>query len=408
MTVQEQELLIGLASADITPPIGCTLVGYTPRQSTELGLRLRAEALVCLGHGGAWALVTSDTIGYPLAYSKRVRQAIASATGLAAGAVILTGTHTHSGPSTVSFGDEGQAPLDRQYLDQLNDELVALVARAHASAAAGSFEVAYTHAPLLGHNRRIRMPDGIWGNEWQDPQGRHQGYYDPTVMLVAVRRPDGAREGLLINFGCHPVVLGPASLAISGDYAGYLKLQLESAGGSGIPLTMFALAACGNINPRICIQTGSEHPQQMADALAKIIVEALPRLKPVASGAVAAACVPWSITRTRDAIKRRNRPGSQTGEAIATEVVAARAGDLGLVAIPGELFSEFNPRLRQRSPATHTLVVTLANDYIGYIPTDRAQEEGAYETRMAPADQMEEPLLEHAHQALRAVDGGRS
>ena len=63
-----------------------------------------------------------------------------------------------------------------------------------------------------------------------------------------------------------------------------------------------------------------------------------------------------------------------------TEVQAlAFGGDLAVVGLPGEIFAELGLDLRARSPFPHTLVLGLANDAIGYMPTQRAYEEGGYE-----------------------------
>lgn len=385
---------IGVASVDITPPVGVVMVGYQARISTEAAHPLRAEALVCQGQNGAWALVTSDTIGYTADLAHEIRAAISAATEIPIAAVILSGTHTHSGPGTVVFGrQEKLSHLDSDYFAALPSKLAGLVQRALDHATPGYFETTSTTAPDFGHNRRVRHPDGTWGNEWHDPDGQHTGFYDPTVLLVGIRRPNGRRDALLVNFGCHPVVLGPRNLALSGDYVTYMRERLEREGGVG--LAMFALAGCGNINPRVCIQADLSYPRAAGETLARIVLDALPRLAPTAAGAIAAHREPWSFIRTREILKFKARGQEQrVGEAVRTEFVAARAGELGLIAIPGELFSEFNPRIRQASPTRDTVIVTLANDYIGYLPTDQAQEEGAYETQMAPADKLEQPLMQ--------------
>ncbi|MEX0744515.1 MAG: neutral/alkaline non-lysosomal ceramidase N-terminal domain-containing protein [Phycisphaeraceae bacterium] len=401
--LSEDQLHIGVASVDITPPLGAVMVGYRSRRATSIAHPLRAEAMVCRGPGGAWALITSDTIGYTRAFADPVRAAIAEALGIPAGAVVLSGTHTHSGPCSIVFGrGEKLDPLDRDYLDELSGKLVALAQRAADDAQPGSFEVAYTRAPDVAHNRRIQREDGTWANEWEDREGKHPGYYDPAIMLVAVRRPDGRRDALLVNFGCHPVVLGPQSLALSGDYVGYLRRQLDAEANAG--LTLFALAACGDINPRTCIQTDEAHPGALGEKVARLVLDALPGLEPVAASAVASCCVEWSITRTREAGKYKGAPGRNAGDVFETPIVALRAGELGIIAAPGELFSEYNAMLRAASPTRHTLVVTLANDYPGYLPTDEAQRQGAYETTMAPADHLEQPLMQHAAAAFAGVE----
>ncbi len=61
------------------------------------------------------------------------------------------------------------------------------------------------------------------------------------------------------------------------------------------------------------------------------------------------------------------------------EVQVFRLGDVGIVGLPGEMFSQFSLQIKRQSPAAHTIVIELANDAIGYLPTREAFEEGGYE-----------------------------
>ena len=62
---------------------------------------------------------------------------------------------------------------------------------------------------------------------------------------------------------------------------------------------------------------------------------------------------------------------------------ATRAALVALVAIPGELFVELGREIERRSPFACTVIVTLANDWVGYQPHRRAFDEGGYETLYA-------------------------
>lgn len=398
--------LIGTAAADITPPAGATLAGYKPRVSNAVMHPLRAEALYCAapgssGRAGAWLLISCDLLGVPLAYTNELRAEISARTGLEPGAVLLCGTHTHSGPSVILVAEDERNETDTAYLSELKHRLTTLAERAAASAAPGRFETACAEAPGLSANRRIVLEDGTWGNEWEDPDGRHSGYNDPAMLLGAVARPDGTREALFVNFGCHPVTLGPSSLEISPDYPGYLKDALERGGAA--KTAMFLLAGAGNINPRVCIKTGAAYPRLLGEALAAAVFPAAGRLTPSGGGTVGAASVPWRIVRTRDAFKFRGQAAPNAGDTLETGLTALSAGDIGFIGIPGELFNEYNRLIREESPFRHTFIVTLANDYTGYFPTDRAQEEGAYETKMAPAAGLEKTLLAEVRRALEAA-----
>ncbi len=66
-----------------------------------------------------------------------------------------------------------------------------------------------------------------------------------------------------------------------------------------------------------------------------------------------------------------------------TPIMAVRIGDLGVVGMPGEIFVEYGLQIKERSPFAHTMTVELANDYIGYTPTDKALGQGSYESRLA-------------------------
>jgi len=326
---------------------------------------------------------------------------IARLTGLKPEAVMISATHTHSGPTVIRFGDEEVSPLDVRYNRKLQELLADVTVAAFRAARPGRFEVAWTEAPTLGSNRRIHR-NGEWVNEWEDDFGRHTGYFDPTIMLLGVRRPGEVRlDALLVNYGVHPVVLGPRSRKISADYVGYLKDSLEALGQART--TLFALAGGANINPRTCIKVGAEFPRKMGEALAEVVAQAAARLSPVAGTRVSSHCQPWTLTRTRDPARPSKNKGRNAGDVLTTEIQVLRAGDLVFLSTPGELFSEFSRLLREASPFPHTAIVSLANDYIGYLPTDAAQAEGAYETDHAPAAGLEGLIMERARNAFAAV-----
>ena len=220
----------------------------------------------------------------------------------------------------------------------------------------------------------------------------------PTVLLVAVRRPDGRRDALLVNYGCHPVVLGPSSMRISADYVGYMKDYLEARGAAGT--AMFALAGGGNINPRVCIMVGAEHPRRMGERLGQIVLDAAAKLYPVAAGPVRVARSEWKLRSKRNWSKGSGR---ETGKEIVTEVQALRAGDLCFLAVPGELFSEFAAWFREASPLPLTAVVSIANDSVGYLPTDEAVPQGGHEVMHAAAEKVQEALLSCAKEALGKI-----
>ena len=57
-----------------------------------------------------------------------------------------------------------------------------------------------------------------------------------------------------------------------------------------------------------------------------------------------------------------------------------RIGDLGVCAIPFEVFVEIGLELKQKSPFDQTFTISHANGSYGYLPTPEQHELGGYET----------------------------
>jgi hypothetical protein len=63
------------------------------------------------------------------------------------------------------------------------------------------------------------------------------------------------------------------------------------------------------------------------------------------------------------------------------EVQAFRISDeVAIVTLPTEIFVELGLAIKAASPFKTTIVIELANDSLGYIPTKKAFAEGSYET----------------------------
>ena len=77
--------------------------------------------------------------------------------------------------------------------------------------------------------------------------------------------------------------------------------------------------------------------------------------------------------------------GDNLDLALADHLERKLVGDGKLAAIPAELFVEVGRDIKSRSPFEHTLLITPANGYIGYVGTKRNYEEGGYEMTSAVA-----------------------
>src|SRR5690606_3542643 len=57
-----------------------------------------------------------------------------------------------------------------------------------------------------------------------------------------------------------------------------------------------------------------------------------------------------------------------------------KIGDLGISAIPFEVFAETGLEIKDKSPFAHTFTIELANGTYGYLPTPGQHKLGGYET----------------------------
>jgi neutral ceramidase len=76
-------------------------------------------------------------------------------------------------------------------------------------------------------------------------------------------------------------------------------------------------------------------------------------------------------------------------ESVSLKLQAMRIGDLGIAAVPCEVFAETGLEIKQRSALQPTFTIELANGYNGYLPTPEQHGWGGYETWPARSSYLE-------------------
>ena len=87
---------------------------------------------------------------------------------------------------------------------------------------------------------------------------------------------------------------------------------------------------------------------------------------------------------------------------VETSVQALRIGDLGIAAIPCEVFVETGLEIKAASSLKPSFTIELANDYCGYLPTAEQHELGGYETWRARSSFLEVGAESKVRQAVLA------
>ena len=84
-------------------------------------------------------------------------------------------------------------------------------------------------------------------------------------------------------------------------------------------------------------------------------------------------------------------------------IQAMRIGELGIAAIPGEVFVETGLAIKQQSPFKPTFTIELANGCSGYIPTPEQHKLGGYETWPARSSFLETGAAPKIQAALMSL-----
>lgn len=419
----------GFHRIDITPPAGAPLAGFAARQGVSTGVHdpLFAHALVLESRGRAVAFISVDVLGLAADFVQRVRQMIKARTGLANEAVMVSATHTHSAPVTVStFFNPGET-LNQSYMDRLASAIDEAVAGAWQRRVPSRVGVGSGRVSGIGRNRRTRDHLPV----------------DDEVGIIKVTAPDGRPRGVLINHACHPTVLGPDNLLMTGDFPAFAIDRIEAELGEGA-FALFVNGAQGNISmghsselSAIGIITPGrtfERAEELGQRLAGVVLETLPSIPTTddlpLSHASRTVHLPFNaypppaetaaaLTEAQSALDTLEQDGAAVeqvgpaktrrlyasirnfyaGEAAAlpdgrlpVEIQGFRLGAALFAAVPGELFVEI--ALRIKSETRHPVfIMGITNGYVGYLPTREAYRADGYEVVSAKVTEAAEDLL---------------
>ncbi len=262
-------LRVGCAKADITPPVGLPLSGFAVRQnrpSVAIDDPLFVKALVLEWDGEACLLLSYDLLGLDFALDREIRAGLAGAFGerFPAERVLITTTHTHSGPPAMPIAGETRVP------EEYTRRLCAATQAAAAQAIECLAEVELFHAAEevegINHNRRRRsFPD----------QPAERFPVDRRLDLFAFRDPRGECRGAFARFSCHAVTM--TTQHVSADFPGELTRRFEDQ--LGAPC-LFLQGTAGDANPTTEHQ---DHPAMLAfvDALWAQLGGLVDKLQPV-------------------------------------------------------------------------------------------------------------------------------
>ena len=220
-------LKIGYARVNITPPMGVNIAGYFVERIADGVLDELEACAVAVSDGKNTAiLMTIDHCGVLKVFLDEWRQRISEATGIPAEAVYIHSTHTHTGPVLMK---DCKNPLNQQYEIFLGTRVVDVARFAIEDMADAKMGIGVSEAKNVAFIRRYRMKDGTAKT---NPGVNNPdivapiGITDESVNVVRFDRC-GKETVVLVNFANHPDVVGGNK--ISADWPGMTRRQVEKA-----------------------------------------------------------------------------------------------------------------------------------------------------------------------------------
>ena len=235
-------LKVGAAKIDITPPLGCNMAGYAGRDSGSetIADALYAKAIVFDDGATQAAIITNDLIGVEATFVDHVRQTIEGTTGIPAGHVMISCSHTHFGPEVrASRAASPDNPKNRIYADMLSRQLTTVTQLAQQRLQPARVGAGQGLADQVCYNRHTIRPDGSAQTSYRLPDPDSDLTFGPYDSTVRVLRVDSVTEELvasLIHFACHPVTTTDRMYTISADYPGYAMEVVETGEGEYVCL----------------------------------------------------------------------------------------------------------------------------------------------------------------------------
>ena len=436
-------LSIGYARVDLTPDEPVALSGYgddTQRISEGVLDPITATCLAVTDESNETVLLYSlDLLAGFGTLTDVAREAITKATGIPGHRIMLAGTHTHAGPSV------GTMHLDstKRFFDNTVRLLTQAAENALADRSPATLLVGRTQTEKMSFVRHYRMENGTYGGDnfgtWDSPIVAHTSPADEQIQLARFLR-EGKADILLVNWQTHAKMSSTATTEfgkahrkyISSDYIGFTRQALEEETGMQV---IFFSGAAGNLNPssRMESEPTPEDPAVYGKQLAQATLTGLTDMQPIGTDRILSrqrmVTIPidhsddhlvelatkiWSIwpedqQRCKDTARENGFNSAyaardvisryQAGNDRTLELNTVGVGELAFAIAPYEMFCVNGQQIKEDSPYAMTFVLTCANSYQNYLPSDFAFTHGGYEvdSRKLPrgsAEQMVENFLE--------------
>jgi len=330
-------------------------VGPSHPVTKKIG-KLSVRALVLEQHGTRIAICSTDFLGFPGPLCDRVRARVPD---IPPENILIGATHNHSAPDCYGFPDEtGKTAADVEYIESVCDKLADAINEALRNLQPARVKIATGQA-------RGKIAYNYYAEQ----------LYDPRCDVIQILDTQGKPTATLVNYACHPEVIGPGRGILCPDFVGPLYDRIQQQGGG---TAIFMNGALGGMVTADCrgpdgrdIQTWDECVRigrLLADEALRIVADA-----PVRENATLfcdSTTIEFPVENEMlRAIVQLSPLGFQMNEngRVAAQVNVVNLDDAQMLTIPGEALPNIGYYLKRNMHGRHNLLFGLTNDAFGYI-----------------------------------------
>jgi hypothetical protein len=422
-------LKIGYAQVNITPPMGIDITGYYKIRKAEGVLDDLYASAVAFESGERRAVIIAvDVCMLSSELCDGYRWRVAEWCALSPEAVFINCSHTHTGP-VVGYKKGADFSGSPEYDRYFADSLVECAGEAFADLKNAEMSVAEGRAEGISFVRRFRMKNGnVQTNPGVDNPDVLEALGAPNdrVRLLRIKRDSGDTV-VIVSFGTHADTVGGE--LVSADWPGFVRSTIESALDN--TKCVFMTASQGDVNhintkPTQGDRRGLEydtfdgvprgyaHAKHMGRVVAAAVLAGYGKARDVKVDKLAfdnlEITIPANSENSRydEALKIKKlhaegRAHELPFEKMELTTVVAEAyrivelydgpkefkfvlsglslGDVAFIGMPGECFVDIGRRIEAECDFDTTFVCCLTNGGETYFPTSKAYDEGGYEAR---------------------------
>jgi hypothetical protein len=393
---------VGVAKLEITPKDLTGLIGVSNRPFKGVHDPIFARALVLDDGVNTSAIVAADLV--ELGDTTALRARIAKELAIPADHIMIAASHDHSaprsGPITAGTSSvDGRPYATPAYTKQVDDSFVEVLRQ--AKAALQPARVGFGTGQADVNVQRMAYTTRGWQSSTDV-----DGFADKTVWVLKFDTPAGEPIAYLMNYAVHSTVMF-GTPDITGDLAGMAERFVEGQSFDKV-VALFTMGAAADAFPKFGSRLVDKADPYAAavlqgNTLGAEVLAVASRITHMTSAVTIAAsqrAVPCDMFVPPPPTPRVNAnggPGGQPGggqqgggmqaqqprPAELPPAVPVKPGDkldiqMGLIrinqvaitSVSGEVGSDIFLHLKKESPFADTMMITLANDRVGYIPSE--------------------------------------